>query len=465
MAITSGSPAKDAVPAGDCLAATDQRGAARPQQAGCEVGAYEFVNKYLALTAEAPGLGVNATTPLHARLFPPLAGVTVEFAMIDGGGGLSQLSAVTDGSGTATVNYMADNSVGVARIQATITDLALTDDTFVYVAAATGATRQERSTGNQHSIGHLGDYSIVAEQSGDGTPWLGVARYAANPCPNSTQAVTPAGDYVDLLLEGTGGVNSLTVTVAYSDTIGSPSLYWCDVNGEWQATTVGTVDTDNKTITLAVTDATSPSLSDLEGTPLVVGSNAPLAVSLGWFLAERVGDSVDFRWQTATETGTAGFHVLAATGENSDSDKVRLNPELIPSPVIDSVEPTNYTFSAVTEATRFYLQEIGIDGSVSEHGPFELGVASGVEIGAESGVESGTDVEMTPVLWLPIVSSETASTDGRSAIIQEEADRPEQMADEDPEVTEAALSNSAVDQGTADHAGLLPKLWLPLVQR
>ena len=193
---------------------------------------------------------------------------------------------MTDESGTATVTYTAGNSSGVTRIDATA-DGYDGDHSLVYVAAATGATRQERSSGNAHTIGNLNDYSIVAEQSGESTPWLGVARFAADPCPDSSQSVTPVGEYVDLLLEGTAGVNSLTVTVAYADTSASPTLYWCDANGEWQTATVGTVDADNKTITLVITDATSPSLGDLEGTPLVAGSNTPLAVSLGWFLAER----------------------------------------------------------------------------------------------------------------------------------------------------------------------------------
>ena len=63
-----------------------------------------------------------------------------------------------------------------------------------------------------------------------------------------------------------------------------------------------------------------------------VEASTPLSVILGWFLAQRNGDVVEVRWQTATETGTAGFHVLTAT---DDGNTVRLNQDLIPSPVID----------------------------------------------------------------------------------------------------------------------------------
>lgn len=41
-ALLPGSPAIDAIPAGECLVGTDQRGVSRPQGAGCDIGAYEL---------------------------------------------------------------------------------------------------------------------------------------------------------------------------------------------------------------------------------------------------------------------------------------------------------------------------------------------------------------------------------------------------------------------------------------
>ena len=83
----------------------------------------------------------------------------------------------------------------------------------------------------------------------------------------------------------------------------------------------------------------------------------------------------------------------------TEAGKVQLNQELIPSPVIDSVEPTDYRFESVTGATQFYLQELEIDGRVTEHGPFELG--------GEYGSAAGTnDVGMTQRVWLPMVAGE-----------------------------------------------------------
>ena len=66
----------------------------------------------------------------------------------------------------------------------------------------------------------------------------------------------------------------------------------------------------------------------------------PLPVTLSYFLATPSGDGVHFAWSTATETGNAGFNLYAET----EAGRQRLNAELIPSAVIDSVEPQDYAY-------------------------------------------------------------------------------------------------------------------------
>ena len=114
-------------------------------------------------------------------------------------------------------------------------------------------------------------------------------------------------------------------------------------------------------------------------------------VTLGWFLAEANGDSVDFRWQTSTETANAGFNLY---GEGPDG-LIRLNDALIPSSVVDSVEPTDYAYTAVTTATVFYVEELSLEGMTDQIGPFELG--------REYGVYVATGDEIAPKVWLPIM--------------------------------------------------------------
>ena len=115
-----------------------------------------------------------------------------------------------------------------------------------------------------------------------------------------------------------------------------------------------------------------------------------VAVTLGWFLATTQRDAVSFAWQTATETGTAGFNILAVT----ESGMVQLNETLIPSQAIDSVEPLDYRFSAVTSATSFMLQEVEITGAINNHGPFLLDVGYGSRIDGDA-----------HQVWLPYVTS------------------------------------------------------------
>ncbi len=119
----------------------------------------------------------------------------------------------------------------------------------------------------------------------------------------------------------------------------------------------------------------------------------PLAVGLGYFLAELDGDAVSFTWQTATETGNAGFNLFAET----NGGLVQLNDELIPSTVIDSVTPTYYSYEAVTSATTFYIEDVSIAGSTNRVGPFTLGIPAGAHV--------DIDVDPIPFIWLPMISN------------------------------------------------------------
>ena len=76
---------------------------------------------------------------------------------------------------------------------------------------------------------------------------------------------------------------------------------------------------------------------------------------------------------------------------------MQLNDALVPSPVIDSLEPTDYFLRAPSDATQFVLQEVQIDGGVNEEGPFELGVAYGV-------YSLPGNVELSERSWLPLIA-------------------------------------------------------------
>ena len=103
------------------------------------------------------------------------------------------------------------------------------------------------------------------------------------------------------------------------------------------------------------------------------GGGAPTPVTLSYFKAESSGGSVNFAWSTATESGNLGFNLYAEEG----GQLVKLNPEIIPSQKVDSLERLDYSYRAATNATVFFLDEIDVQGRADRHGPFFLGEAYG----------------------------------------------------------------------------------------
>lgn len=100
-------------------------------------------------------------------------------------------------------------------------------------------------------------------------------------------------------------------------------------------------------------------------------------VTVSSFSSQQVGDSVRFAWQTATETGNAGFNLYVVT----DAGLQRINDRLIPSAGIDSTRPQQYTYQAAGIAgDTFYIEDVDVRGSVRRHGPFKLGETAGREV-------------------------------------------------------------------------------------
>jgi len=100
-------------------------------------------------------------------------------------------------------------------------------------------------------------------------------------------------------------------------------------------------------------------------------------VTLARFEAKDYGSIVRFEWMTATEVGNLGFNLYAVHEEGME----RLNDDLIPSAVVDSVEPQHYTFEAASIAgARYVLEDVDIRGALRFHGPFDLGRPSGKDL-------------------------------------------------------------------------------------
>jgi hypothetical protein len=103
-------------------------------------------------------------------------------------------------------------------------------------------------------------------------------------------------------------------------------------------------------------------------------------VTVSYFEAEQHGDQVDFNWSTATESGNLGFNLYVQRG---GAFKL-LNQELIPSKVIDSLSQQDYSFSAQTDGTVFFVEDVDAFGQTRRHGPFQLGKTYGDQIEAST---------------------------------------------------------------------------------
>jgi uncharacterized repeat protein (TIGR01451 family) len=97
----------------------------------------------------------------------------------------------------------------------------------------------------------------------------------------------------------------------------------------------------------------------------------PLPITLASLDSQVSPDGLSVEWTTATETRNAGFHLYGRLR----GDKVwqRLTEELVPSKVIDSLEPQRYgaSFRGVA-VDQLLLEDWDTQGQTDRHGPFAV---------------------------------------------------------------------------------------------
>ncbi|MGI9289915.1 MAG: C25 family cysteine peptidase [Gammaproteobacteria bacterium] len=107
---------------------------------------------------------------------------------------------------------------------------------------------------------------------------------------------------------------------------------------------------------------------------IITEGSATVPVTLSYFKASSTDSGVLFNWSTTTEAGNLGFDLFAETQGQLEL----LNPEFIPSDVVDAVEPQHYSFESKTVgADVFWLADTDISGNQTIHGPFSLDKAFG----------------------------------------------------------------------------------------
>jgi hypothetical protein len=99
-------------------------------------------------------------------------------------------------------------------------------------------------------------------------------------------------------------------------------------------------------------------------------TSVPTAITLASFEAKPGSNSVTLAWTTETEIDNAGFNILRAEAENGPY--VKINTAVIPA-MAGAAQGAVYQFidtTAKNRTTYYYkLQDIGLDGSITDHGP------------------------------------------------------------------------------------------------
>ena len=147
-----------------------------------------------------------------------------------------------------------------------------------------------------------------------------------------------------------------------------------------------------KTIAPLITVSNASGESYQAASTLTDSCSQTTPVLLSYFSSSRGGDAVHFEWTTSTETANAGFnlYVDAPGGLAPIGD-------FIPSAVIDSMEPQDYSLDApagAVSANAVYVQEVAINGVTRLHGPYEVDVTYGAR------------TQPTPIDWDAIAAED-----------------------------------------------------------
>ena len=159
---------------------------------------------------------------------------------------------------------------------------------------------------------------------------------------------------------------------------------------------------DNLTNTACITGVYSPGLTVGLSPQICSDITTTTPVTVSYFAAEAGSGGTRFTWSTASESANAGFNLYMETGNGLE----QINDLLIPSAVIDSRTPQDYSFDApgVTGDT-FYIEDVGLFGEDRLHGPFTAGEIYGERIAVQ------------PIDWAAIAAESAAVGAGAESLL------------------------------------------------
>lgn len=395
---------------------------------------------------------------------PGIAGVEVVLTITwPNSGGTTTLRTVTDSNGFYSFgNLLLDedhNGVGgdeptfvvsvptaPSGYEATLANQGGDDALDSDLASGVSATPIEGTTDNTYDFGYAVRDLTVDTQCFDYT--------GTSPFTIATDTVTHAGgsalDATGLTLVHTFGSAAVTYSsFSASATNGgttnctpSGTMVTCTLTGTFEPGDTWSVDfivtypggsqellSNEASVSATEADGVSANNTDM--------CNSTLPVSIAHVTSERDGRTVRIEWSTATETGNVGFNVYAVT----ETGRVRLNDELIPSNAFDSTEPQTYSFEAEgVTAERFVIEDVAWNAAVRAHGTFELGQ------------EYGRAIDLEPIDWPAIRQEHEAAGQARMAVERDLAlDAAQALIDRAVEAAELDVDTGVQDEpGVAD---------------
>ena len=127
----------------------------------------------------------------------------------------------------------------------------------------------------------------------------------------------------------------------------------------------------------AVVHAQSDETGGIPGADL---GASDLARLVGYGLVNSTVDengTAQFEWETTYEVGIVGFNIWA----ESDDGLIKLNEQLIPADGLGSPDIQRYTYSAVTNASAFYLEHVTVENELAQSPRFPIGEQIGQAAG------------------------------------------------------------------------------------
>ncbi|MEZ5585104.1 MAG: SdrD B-like domain-containing protein, partial [Candidatus Competibacteraceae bacterium] len=337
---------------------------------------------------------------------PGLSGVVVRLyndadgdGIIDGGTDTVQATLTTDANGNYLFSGLSDGDYIVSIESPPVG--------YAYVQPGQPADSDGTTSGQQRSANITGGVSDLDNdfgyQAGNPRTLSGRLWNDANEDGDDESGAESGLENVTIELyedtNGNGIVDSGDARIGTTSTASDGSYSFAGLPGNGSEDYIVRITDDNGVLsgyqtTYEKTEGTGGGYNDLESVLNLNGDvtdlnfgYAPVVISMPITLASLeahvVEDGLSIVWTTATETRNAGFHLYGRL--HGEEEWQRLTKQLIPSKVIDSLDPQRYSahFPGVV-ADEVLLEDWDSLGQTEQHGPFSVGRLHGFDAVAHS---------------------------------------------------------------------------------